>query len=103
MQDRNRQLDENLLQRTAGPYIWVRGRKSHPEQIWSALPQIADIDSSCEDFSVGPTTDMMPHRGGVLRGLARSLKARDIAIVLAGLRDNVRDNLTAVGAEQPIA
>ena len=23
MQDRSRQLDENLLQRTAGPYIWV--------------------------------------------------------------------------------
>jgi hypothetical protein len=27
---------------------------------------------------------MMPHRRGVLHGLARSLKARDIAIVLAG-------------------
>ena len=23
MQDRNRQLDENLLQRAAGPYMWV--------------------------------------------------------------------------------
>jgi SulP family sulfate permease len=40
--------------------------------------------------------------GGVLRGLARSLKARDIAIVLAGLRDDVRENLTAVGAEQDL-
>ena len=47
-------------------------------------------------------TDMMPHRRGVLRGLARSLKARDIAIVLAGLRDDVRENLTAVGAEQDL-
>jgi hypothetical protein len=36
----------------------VRGRKSHSEQIWSALPQIADIDSSCKDFSVGPTRDI---------------------------------------------
>ena len=35
-----------------------RGRKSHPEQIWSALPQIADINSSCEDFSVGPIRDI---------------------------------------------
>jgi hypothetical protein len=63
----------------------------------------ADIRDLSSFFGSGPTTDMMPHRGGVLRGLARSLKARDIAIVLAGLRDNVRDNLTAVGAEQPIA
>ena len=35
----------------------VTGRKSHSEQIWSALPQITDIDSSREDFSVGPTSD----------------------------------------------
>jgi hypothetical protein len=40
--------------------------------------------------------------GGVLRGLARSLRARDIAIVLAGLRDDVRENLTGVGAEQDL-
>jgi hypothetical protein len=33
---------------------WVRGRKSHSEQIWSARPQIADIHFSREDFSVGP-------------------------------------------------
>src|SRR5438874_688477 len=30
--------------RTRGCPRWVKGRKSHPEQIWSALPQIADID-----------------------------------------------------------
>jgi hypothetical protein len=33
-QDRNRQLDENLLQRTAGPYIWV----NHVAFAMSALP-----------------------------------------------------------------
>jgi len=32
----------------------VRRRNSHSVQIGSALPQIADIDSSREDFSVGP-------------------------------------------------
>ena len=37
-----------------------------------------------------------------MRGLARSLKARGIAVVLAGLRDDVRENLTAVGAEQDL-
>jgi len=47
-----------------------------------------------------PTVDVTA--GGVLRGLARSLKARDIAIVLAGLRDDVRENLTEVGAEQDL-
>ena len=29
MQDRSRQLDENLLQRTAGPYIATHGRTIH--------------------------------------------------------------------------
>jgi len=36
----------------------VRCRKSHSEQIWSALPPIADIDLSSEDFSVGPKGDI---------------------------------------------
>jgi hypothetical protein len=33
------------------------GGKSHFEQIWSALPQTADIDRGREDFSVGPIPD----------------------------------------------
>jgi len=37
----------------------VTSRKSRLEQIWSALPQITDIDSSREDFSVGPTADVV--------------------------------------------
>jgi hypothetical protein len=36
----------------------VRGRKPHPEQIWPALPQIADINFIGEDFSVGPEGDI---------------------------------------------
>jgi hypothetical protein len=32
----------------------VTGGKFHFEQIWSALPQTADIDYGREDFSVGP-------------------------------------------------
>jgi len=31
----------------------VTGRKSYLEQIWSALPQTTDIDSSREDFQSG--------------------------------------------------
>jgi hypothetical protein len=43
MQDRNQQLDENLLQRTAGPYIRVKRRKSRIEYKWSGLAQRADL------------------------------------------------------------
>jgi hypothetical protein len=50
---------------SAGGQPWVRGRKSHPEQIWSALPQIEDIDSSREDFSVGPTSTELGYASGV--------------------------------------
>jgi hypothetical protein len=45
MQDRNRQLDENLLRRTAGPYIRVRSGNPQSEQIESASPPKADIDA----------------------------------------------------------
>jgi hypothetical protein len=37
-----------------------RVRKSHPEQIWSALPQIADIDFSHDDYSIGPKATFTP-------------------------------------------
>jgi hypothetical protein len=37
-----------------------RAEKSHFEQIWSALPQTADIDYGREDFSVGPGTVIRP-------------------------------------------
>jgi hypothetical protein len=32
MHDRNRQLDEILLQRTAGPYKWVKTPRSQPRE-----------------------------------------------------------------------
>jgi len=31
MQDRSRRIDENLLQRAAGPYIWVKTRRTQGE------------------------------------------------------------------------
>ena len=43
MQDRSRQLDENLLQRTAGPYIWVNRDSLAIVRATSALPLIADV------------------------------------------------------------
>ena len=38
MQDRHRQFDEIFLQRTAGPYIRVKSRKTQCEHMFSALP-----------------------------------------------------------------
>src|SRR5258707_15806193 len=43
MQDRRRQFDEIFLQRTAGPYIWVKRRRTHYEQMFSAVHPITDI------------------------------------------------------------
>jgi hypothetical protein len=43
MQDRNRQLDENLLQRAAGPYIRVKMRNTLCEQTFSGSLPNSDI------------------------------------------------------------
>jgi len=43
MQDRRRQFDEIFLQRTAGPYIWVKLRRTPCEKMSSGLPSKADI------------------------------------------------------------
>ena len=57
----------------------------------SASPPKADLGRTFLEVRFVPATDMMPHRRGVLRGLARSLKARVIAIVFARLHDNLRE------------
>jgi hypothetical protein len=36
MQDRYRRIDEILLRRTAGPYIWVKSGKARNEHLLSA-------------------------------------------------------------------
>jgi len=43
MQDRRRQFDEIFLQRTAGPYIRVKLRRTQAEHISSEIAPIADI------------------------------------------------------------
>jgi hypothetical protein len=43
MQDRICRIDENLLQRTAGPYIRVKRRRTQSEQMWSGSPHKADL------------------------------------------------------------
>jgi hypothetical protein len=43
MQDRICQIDENLLQRTAGPYSWVTSGGQGKRRATSGLSQTADV------------------------------------------------------------
>jgi MFS superfamily sulfate permease-like transporter len=89
-----------LVIRSAGAWFYFNADHIR-RQISDLLNQApSGIKTVVIDFSLVPAVDVTA--GGVLRGLARSLKARDIAIALAGLRDDVRENLTAVGAEQDL-
>src|SRR5258708_3082037 len=51
MQDRNRQLDENLLQRAAGPYIRVKVGRTQYEYMSSAVPINSDIVQRTRHFA----------------------------------------------------
>jgi high affinity sulfate transporter 1 len=89
-----------LVIRSAGAWFYFNADHIR-RQIFDQLNQSpSGIKTVVIDFSLVPAVDVTA--GGVLRGLARSLNARGIAIVLAGLRDDVRDNLMAVGAEQDL-
>jgi len=50
---------------------WVRGRKSHSEQFWSAPPQVADIDFSVGQLAAHPPAADAP--GGLPPAWAWSL------------------------------
>src|SRR5262249_23012753 len=54
MRDRICRIEENLLQRTAGPYIRVKLRRTQCEQISSAIPSEADIEPTLRHFGFGP-------------------------------------------------
>jgi high affinity sulfate transporter 1 len=89
-----------LVIRSAGARFYFNADHIR-RQIFDLLDQApSGIKMVVIDFSLVPTIDVTA--GGVLRGLARSLGARDIATVLAGLRDDVRENLIAVGAERDV-
>ena len=54
MQDRYRHLDENLLQRTAGPYTRVKRRNTRYEQMFSALAPLTDNEKLSVTIAVHP-------------------------------------------------
>src|SRR5437773_6209026 len=45
---------QNLLQRTAGPYKWVKLRRTQYEHMFSALPSNSDIARRIRHVSKGP-------------------------------------------------
>ena len=55
----------NLLLRTAGPYIWVKMRRTQSEQSQSALPHQADLNERCRHFADGPEADDETERLGI--------------------------------------
>ncbi len=89
-----------LVIRSAGAWYYFNAENIR-RQILDLLSRASPgIKTVVIDFSLVPAIDVTA--AGVLRGLARSLKARDIAVELAGLRDDVRENLTAVGSEMDL-
>src|SRR5882757_3036993 len=58
MQDRRRQFDEIFLQRTAGPYMWVKLRRTQLEQMSSELPLKADIARYSRQVSKVPKAEV---------------------------------------------
>jgi SulP family sulfate permease len=89
-----------LVIRSAGAWFYFNADHIR-RQIFDLLNQATSgTKTVVVDFSLVPAVDVTA--GVVLRGLARSLKARGIVVVVAGLRDDVRENLMAVGAEQDL-
>ncbi|MGB7856087.1 MAG: sodium-independent anion transporter [Pseudolabrys sp.] len=60
----------------------------------------AELQAVVIDCSIVPYIDTTAETA--LRVLARRLKGQGIAIALAELRDDVRENLKAIGAEQDL-
>jgi high affinity sulfate transporter 1 len=84
------------------PGAWLYFNAEHIRR--SVLDMIANAPDGMRllviDCSIVPRIDTTA--GTTLRVLARSLKARGIRIALAGLRDDVLENLKAVGAEEDL-
>ncbi|MBQ8103661.1 MAG: SulP family inorganic anion transporter [Afipia sp.] len=89
-----------LVIRSAGAWFYFNADHIRRQTLELLNHATSGIKKVVIDFSLVPAVDVTA--GGVLRGLARSLRERGIAIELAGLRDDVRENLTAVGAEQDL-
>jgi high affinity sulfate transporter 1 len=89
-----------LVVRCTGAWLYFNAEHIRSRIIGMVENAPPGITTVVLDFSIVPTVDLTA--GGILRGLARSFKARGISIGLAELHDDVLENLRAVAAEQDI-
>jgi high affinity sulfate transporter 1 len=89
-----------LVLRCAG--AWLYFNAEHTRNLIIAMVERAPdaISIVVLDFSIVPAVDVTA--GGILGALARSLRARGVALELAELHDDVRDSLTAINVEQDL-
>jgi MFS superfamily sulfate permease-like transporter len=89
-----------LVVRSAGAWLYFNAEHIR-RRILDLLDEApAGTTTVVIDFSMVPTIDTTA--GSALRALARSLRTRGIAIELAELRDEVVDNLEAVGVAKDL-
>jgi SulP family sulfate permease len=89
-----------LVLRCAGAWLYFNAEHIRSLVVDMVAQAPGEIRTVVLDFSIVPSVDITA--GGILRALARSLKARGVAIGLAELHDDVLDNLKAVDAEQDL-
>ncbi|WP_170303218.1 SulP family inorganic anion transporter [Reyranella soli] len=86
-----------LVLRTAGGWLYFNVDQINRRLLELLAAAGRPIDAVVLDFSMVPTMDLTATAG--LRSLARSLARRGIALHLAELRDDLREDLQARGAE----
>ena len=89
-----------LVVRSAGAWLYFNAEQIRRQILELIEKAPTGLKGVVIDFSTVPSIDTTA--GGSLCALARALKARAIAIELAGLRDDVADRLRLTGAEDDL-
>src|SRR5262245_6954479 len=89
-----------LVVRSAGAWLYFNAEHIRRRIIEFVDNAPTGLRTVVLDCSIMPTIDTTA--AGTLRALARTLRARDIKIELAELRDDVVENLRAAGTEQDL-
>ena len=89
-----------LVVRSAGAWLYFNAEHIRRQIIEFIDGAPAGTTTVVLDFSIVPAIDVTA--AAILRTLARTLKARGIALELAELRDDVAENLKGVGAESDL-
>ncbi len=89
-----------LVVRSAGAWLYFNAEHIRRQIVEFVEKAPAGTTTVVLDFSIVHAIDVTA--AAILRALARTLKARGIALELAELRDDVVENLKGVGAEQDL-